>query len=379
MGSPLEALPTVSSTAIESLLPTINLPNPKNITILNTKAEYHIIALLQWDDQEDLILRVAGSHIPKVKTENEVAAITWVQRNTKIPVPAVVHYDSSTNNPLGCEYVLQEKLKGQSLDTVWALLDEHERAKVYGFMIDVLEEMTSHSWDYIGSLRLSDDKSEILPGPVLDERYWEARDIERYFPPGETIESLNPLGPYPSYVEYSIARLEKYIYAVRRHESLAFMREHLELLRRFIEGLKEHSETLNRSKLCLAHRDLHMGNIMYDIGTHEVTGILDWEFSVIMPVLQGDMSRAFMHDLVMDGKWGERKRKMYDTLREISRGKTGIDVVEKYTYTTPSQDEMQRAVDLLRAIVEVSPRGQREKEKMVWKDDFVKILRGWVD
>ena len=35
-----------------------------------------------------------------------------------------------------------------------------------------------------------------------------------------------------------------------------------------------------------------------------MSGILDWEFSVIMPVLQGDMSRAFMHDLVMDGKWG---------------------------------------------------------------------------
>lgn len=377
MGSPLEALPTVSIAAIERLLPTISLPQSKKTTILNTRAEYHVIALLEWENQEDLILRIAGSHIPKVKTENEVATIHWVRRNTKIPVPAVVRYDSSTNNPLGCEYVLQKRLKGQSLDIVWSTLDEDQKLKVYEYMIEVLQELTSHEWNFIGSLQLDDDKREIVAGPILDERYWEARDIEKYFIPGENAESLNPLGPYGSYVEYSIARLAKYMYAIEIHESLAFMREHLGLLTRFIEALKQDSEQLNRTKLCLAHRDLHMGNIMYDVEKHEVSGILDWEFSVIMPMLQGDMSRAFMHDLVMDGKWGERKRKMYDTLREISTAKTGTDVVETYTYATPSQEEMQRAVDLLRAIVEVSPRGQREKEKMLWKDDLIKILQSW--
>ncbi|KAF2169293.1 hypothetical protein M409DRAFT_20519 [Zasmidium cellare ATCC 36951] len=378
MGTPLEALPTVSVPAIEQLLPTINLPPAKTITILNTKAEYHVIALLTWNDQEDLILRIAGPHVPRTKTENEVAVITWLQRNTKIPVPAVVHHDSSTDNPLGCEYVLQKRLKGQSLDLVWPSLTEDEKLKIYDFMVEVLRELTSHEWKHIASLRLTAE-GEIVPGPVLDERFWEARDIEKYFPPGETVESLNPLGPYSSYVEFSIARLEKSMHAIRKHESLAFMRPHLPLLEDFIEALREDSKKLNRTNLCLAHRDLHMGNIMYDVEGHTVTGILDWEFSVVMPVQQGELSRAFMHDLVDDGGWGERKGKMLEVLRERSQEEGGGDVVERFGYVSEDQEEMQEVVDLVRAIVEVSPRGQREGERMGWRDEVLEILEGWMD
>lgn len=376
MGGPLEALPTVSVADIEKLLPTINLPPTKNITILETKAEYHIIALLEWPNRENLILRIAGPHVPRIKTQNEVAVITWLEGNTNIPVPAVVRHDSSTDNPLGCEYLLQKRLKGQSLDLVWPHLNEEERLKIYDFMIDVLRELTSHEWNHIGSLQLLDN--DFLPGPVLDERLWEARDIANLWPVGESVESLNPLGPYSSYLEYSIARLEKYIHCIQIHESLAFMRVHIPVLESFIVELRHESRALNDTRLCLAHRDLHMGNIIYDVESKQVTGILDWEFSVVMPLQQGDLSRAFMHDLVNDGGWPGRKKEMLKILRKRSEERLGVDVLEEFAFKSEHQEEMQEAVDLLRAIVEVSPRSQRAEEKMGWKDDLLDILDGWV-
>lgn len=144
MGTPLEALPMVSVDDIERLLRTLNLPQAKNISIPKTKAEYHIIALLEFSNQEDLILRIAGSHVPTTKTENEVTVITWLQRNTQILVPAVVHYDSSTNNPLECEYLLQKHLEGRSLDLVWPNLNEDERLRILDFMADCLRELNAH-------------------------------------------------------------------------------------------------------------------------------------------------------------------------------------------------------------------------------------------
>ncbi|KAK4503681.1 hypothetical protein PRZ48_004596 [Zasmidium cellare] len=377
MGTPREALPTVTVGHIEELLETSNLPPAEKITFLNTKAEYHVIALIEFEEREDHILRIAGNHVPKLKTENELAVLAWLQKNTTIPVAQVIVYQSGTDNALGCEYLMQKRLKGQSLDLVWPTLNEGQRLKVYDFMVDVLRQLTSREWEHIGGLQF-DEEDDLIPGPVLDERFWEARDIEKFFP-GETVESMNPVGPYKSYVEFSVARLEKYMHAIRKSDSLAFMREHLPLLEKFIAALKEDEKKLNDTKLCLAHRDLHMGNIMYDVEEHKITGILDWEFSVVMPLQQGDLSRAFMHDLVDDGKWYERKKKMLRMIRGSAKAKGEKDISKTYAFTSEDQEEMQEAVDLLRAIVEVSPRGQREREKMEWRDELVKILEGWTE
>lgn len=94
-----------------------------------------------------------------------------------------------------------------------------------------------------------------------------------------------------------------------------------------------------------------------------------------MPLQQGDLSRAFMHDLVTFGNWTQRKKKILETMRQRTKERL-FDVVKEYAYTS---EEMQAAVDLLRAIVEVSPRGQKEDEKMGWRDELVEILKGWVE
>lgn len=382
MGTPLEALPSVTVEGIQALLSTLDLPPTSNIEILSTKAEYHIIALIQFQTQiqEDMILRVAGSHVPKLKTENEVTVIKWLQANTTIPVPCVVRYDSTIANPLGCEYILQEKVPGQSLDKVWPSLSGDERIGVLDFAADFLLEMTKVAWDQVGSLVYSEGHFSPA-GSILDERFWEQRDIDKFWPSGlsETTETLNPLGPYRLYVEYSAARLEKYVHAIRNHPSLEFMRRRIGTIECFIAALRREADLFNKgAKLCLAHRDFHMGNIMYDTTAKKVSGVLDWEFSVVLPLQQGDLSRAFLYDMQGFEGWDDRKSDMLKTMKKRCEERGLNDVLARFEYTSKRQQEMQRVVDLLRAIVEVSPRGQREIEKAAWAKECRAIMMSWL-
>jgi hypothetical protein len=49
------------------------------------------------------VFRVSLPVEPGDKVRNEVATLDYVKRHTKIPVPAVIAYDSSSNNVLGFE------------------------------------------------------------------------------------------------------------------------------------------------------------------------------------------------------------------------------------------------------------------------------------
>lgn len=72
------------------------LPNPISIQTLTVTAEYHLIYVLSFSPDDgaaisplpitvpgsvDSIFRVSSQHVPHIKTENEVAVMTWVKES----------------------------------------------------------------------------------------------------------------------------------------------------------------------------------------------------------------------------------------------------------------------------------------------------------
>ena len=101
MGTPKGYLPPqLDEATITSLIVSLDLPAPSKVEALEVAAEYHSIYVLHFekdvassipvrqdeDGSVELVLRVAGRHVPGYKTRNEVGCMTWIRKMTTIHV-----------------------------------------------------------------------------------------------------------------------------------------------------------------------------------------------------------------------------------------------------------------------------------------------------
>jgi hypothetical protein len=372
MGTPSEYLPpALSHDSIHSLCTSLGLPSPASISPLSVTAEYHSIYLLTFaaatakqiipaithleeDVSATLVLRVSGRHLPGFKTRNEVGVMRWVRKHTTIPVPAIICFDDSEDNPIGHEFTLLEKAPGISVDRVYDRLSEGQKRRMVEQLAEYIIELHQLAWPhpFVGGLvptsslenpqldtaatdadndpareKLSDD--ETLAGPPIEETYWQTPDIDKFWPPlgSETLYSLNPIpvlgdgspsGGFTSYTSYIAACIDRYIHAISRHSSLASFRDMIPRLRAFNSAIlsDKYKTTLDDATYVLAHKDMHFANLMCDFpidtrndgiaadgklegmlgedGEIRITAVLDWEFSGVVPANRWNPARAFL-------------------------------------------------------------------------------------
>ncbi|KZL87886.1 hypothetical protein CI238_08713 [Colletotrichum incanum] len=363
----------------------LSLPPPTRTEPLAVTASFHRIYLLHFppsaaaalaparanaDGTTTLVLRVSGPHLPRIKTENEVAMMRWVRENTSVPVPAVVRWDSGCGNVLGYEFTLLERVPGRSADKVFWALGERQRKRMVGEIVGFLAELWEKStsvWRHVGGLRV-DEGGEVAPGPVVDEWFWMVPDVEQYWPGGEeSPETLNPIGgAFSGWAEHLDKSVEKYVYAIERHPSLEWMRNLVPRLEKYREYVREHAEELDDTRYVLSHRDLHLANVMVD-EEGVVMGLLDWEFGAVVPGPRWDPPNAFLYPWGGGGDEAKNEReRMRVWAKEICE-ESGIEleVVAGVPYQG-AQETAQRVVNFTRAICEVCPRGEGEKAR-AWK------------
>ncbi|KAF2838287.1 hypothetical protein M501DRAFT_869907 [Patellaria atrata CBS 101060] len=72
---------------------------------------------------KELVLRFIFPVQPWYKVHSEVATMEYVRIHTSIPLPKVYAFDSSTDNPLGLEWILMGKVRGRKYAEVRGKLD----------------------------------------------------------------------------------------------------------------------------------------------------------------------------------------------------------------------------------------------------------------
>ncbi|KAM0424898.1 hypothetical protein ACHAPT_009954 [Fusarium lateritium] len=379
MGTPADHLPlAISKDAINELLQTTGLPRATAIVSPKVTAQYHSIYFVTLPPTEkshnhsELVLRVSGRHLPAIKTMNEVGVMTWLSQNTTIPLPKVIAYDSSVDNPISHEYTLLSRVQGVTLSDIYDNLSDAQIAQILDQLIDFLCQLQAHPWEGIGGLVL-DEKGEVKLGPVLDETFWQVRDVEALWPKGETVATLNIGGPYPTYVDYISAQVLKNIQLIQTHDKLVFMRDVVPRLKCFEAALHTHADELNRVKLRLAHKDLHFANMVFDVSSGRITGILDWEFAGVVPFTQWNLRRAFLWNGLDDATSMVEKQRLLWLFTQRCKEKNN-SLLEDANYTSSLQESMQKVADFLRAIVEVSPRGQRQDQVQSWRETVLENI-----
>lgn len=402
-------LPAPSAEAITALIASLGLPPPTGVEPLHVTAAFHAIYLVHFDSgtlpgeadllptnppkshghgstavtatspspAEDsptttLVLRVSGLDVPHAKTANEVGVLAWLRANTGVPVPRVVRADATAGNPLGREFTLLGRVPGRSVDGMYGELREEAKRRLVVQLTDVLLELNAHAWQHVGGLRLSADETGVEPGPVLEDTFWMTADVDRYWPAGESVATLNPTGPYDSHTELVRAFLRVYMHAISIHESLAWLRD---TLAPRLAALSTHlpEAQLNATRLLLAHKDLHFANVMAtEDGT--LTGVLDWEFAGIVPANRWDPVRAFLWNA--DSKDEQTSAKEKEKLRGWFEEELERRGEKKWWEEglTKEAEDVWTVLRFTRALVEVCPRGQRAELVEGWRDNAMEAL-----
>ncbi|KAF2448988.1 hypothetical protein P171DRAFT_452634 [Karstenula rhodostoma CBS 690.94] len=383
-----DQLPILGDTAINQLFASLNLPSPANIDKLHATADYHSIYILQFASEDapelvpgclhdsdvtfDLILRVSGNHLPGIKTLNEVACMRWVSANTTIPVPKLVRFDASVDNLIGYEYMLLERIPGKSVDKIYDQLDDHAKRYLVSQLTDCLVQLQSHSWAHVGGLSLEDDK--IVPGPVLDETFWQTPDLEMYWGPGDTVQTLNIAGPYKSYTDYGIACLQMYSQNIEKHPSLAPYHDLCPRLMALVERLQDDHAPIDGMRYIFAHKDLHFANVMCDPVTATITGILDWEFSGVVPAPSWNPSKAFLWNGQDTAEAKVERDRMFEIFRQTCNEQQVTVILEGVRFNA-AQEALDEILRHMRALVQVCPRGQQEGQRAHWRANIEVGLR----
>ncbi|OKL57625.1 hypothetical protein UA08_07313 [Talaromyces atroroseus] len=377
MGGAEEYLPApFKPEEIQALLDTISLGRPTSINSLKASAAFHAIYILTYEAKNlpaglktlydtsspfiDLVLRISGDHVPAIKTENEAATLSWISQHTSIPVPSVICYDTTTNNPLNREYIVLTRSPGVTLSDVYDSLTQEQLDDICRQLLKFLAEIHQHSFAQIGGLMHSPTNPEnIISGPILDEHFWFTPDVKRYFTTtDETFETLNIRGPFTSYTNFTIALMEKYIHAASVQKDLTFMRQHLPRLRAFCNILPTFAAQLDRTRIRLAHKDLHFANMLYDPSSNRITGILDWEFASTVPFQIWDPVRAFLWNAKPGDESYTEKYRLRDRFAEICREEDAMFLVNDAKFTSDIQEKMHNVSNMMRIIVTLIPRGQ---------------------
>ena len=372
-----EYLPTpFTEDEIQTLIALTPLGRPTSVRPLKVTAAFHAIYILTYDDTShdndvsrsgafrsavstDLILRVSGDHIPRIKTENEAAILSWVRKNTKIPVPEVIYHDASTVNPLGREFIILSRAPGIVISDIYDTLSGDQLDSILKQLMGFLVELHAHTFNSIGGMMHSPSEPNVLePGPVLDEHFWFIPDLPKYFPmTSETFDSVNFSGPFSTWVVYTIAVMKSYIHVAEVQPSLEFLREYIPRLHAFLDVLPQHAEVLNNAPIKLVHKDMHFANILYDPDRGGITAILDWEFAGTFPFPIWDPVRAFL----WNGKDGDEsyreKYRLRDRFRALCK-EEGADFLKDEKFTSKLQETMHQVTNTMRIIVTLIPRGQ---------------------
>ncbi|KAI1925858.1 hypothetical protein LOZ65_002669 [Ophidiomyces ophidiicola] len=219
-------------------------------------------------------------------TNSEVATMTYLQHNTKIPIPAILDWSDDPANPIGSAYIIMEHVDGVLLQEAWADMPSDQKIKCVGAICSSVLAMSELDFPAFGSLYLSNASFlDIDSKKILD-------NDARYYAFG--VPNRGPWHDLSSYslalIDSGLARLPPADHPIPCQQPPPYqgtVDRHLELLklgRAVIPELAWHPDIKSNSAPTLFHPDLHKRNIFIskDDPT-KITGTIDWQCTSVEP------------------------------------------------------------------------------------------------
>lgn len=274
------------------------------------------ITMVEQDEPNTrMVLRIPRGNL--AEPEHDVTILQFVQDHVVVPIPEVISYDFTRNNPLKAPYVLQQRIPGLDLESKIRSYPDltHEQKKMFvDEFCQILMNLQFIEHPYAGKIdaRLSDEgEKEFTVGPfpnahesdeLIAKRAAEMPffKIRKYgdtkiSEDGASSDSASSSAGKPEHqtpfffimtqfgrskyqvLEYCPSAIWEPDCVTDRLVTAAIQMNDLGYLDAFED--EKHS-------FCLTHYDLDPRNIMVDIeedGKLKITGILDWDLAMFAP------------------------------------------------------------------------------------------------
>ena len=257
---------------------------------------YHVL----FEDGVQWILKVpvSGHHacFNRMAAEaltSEALTMRMIKQTTTIPIPTVHHFDASTENVIGCPYILMDFLEGKPLWQGWfdekasRSTLEHFRAKSLQTIAAAMVQLSQFTINRSGSLRFnSDDRPVDIAAARVPDWLAEQDIMEGLKTDGEGCLycEKGPITDAASSILFMLNRR-----GIREADG-SYVRGINEVLRLFTQWTLEKADNPNgsQSQFVLAHPDFALQNFLVkDDGT--LCGIIDWDGVAAVPLSVGSL------------------------------------------------------------------------------------------
>ncbi|PWY82151.1 hypothetical protein BO70DRAFT_291572 [Aspergillus heteromorphus CBS 117.55] len=274
---------------------------------------FNKVFLLRAKNGREVIARIptpiAGP--PRYTTASEVATMDFLRLILQVPVPKVLAYSACSNNPVGAEYIIMERVKGVSLASRWSSLTSDEVKNVMKQIAQMEEKVFTYSFPGYGSLYRTGDIEGEKQIPLAVEDFCIGPIAARQFWHGDRSNTRIDRGPWDSPEDCLMSAARREIACTLHHAKPQPRRtfllptthdidpsEHTSLLSKFIEiaPLLVPSSSHLASPI-LRHPDLSLSNILLEPDSSQILGIIDWQDTIVFPLFMQAGYPAFCeHD-----------------------------------------------------------------------------------
>ncbi|RAH67161.1 uncharacterized protein BO66DRAFT_413745 [Aspergillus aculeatinus CBS 121060] len=249
--------------------------------------------------------------LPRLTTASEVATMDFMRNVLGTPVPRVLSWSSSADNPVAAEYILMENARGVPLSSLWDKLGVRVKFKVLEKVAAYQQRWSQVRFTQYGSLyyRGDLDRSSSSPGLrytdkdgnyAVDERFAVGPSVSRQNVDDGRADLGFDRGPWDTVDAYERATGEREAYCTRSMEQLPRSpiaihysgtyqpsRETklfaIESFLKVVDLLLPGDEDISAS--CIWHDDLHVENVFVNPeDPSEIYAFIDWQSTELAPL-----------------------------------------------------------------------------------------------
>lgn len=234
--------------------------------------QFSFRAMLQrFQKPREYIFRVERLRQTNYGTLHDVAVLKFVRKNTKLPIAKVIGWDDSYDNVLESPYMVQERLPGTNLSSIWFDLTQDQLSSALQQVMNAQRQLHAIKSDRGGVLRPLNNRIKRTKSLIQQVDRFDV-NLPRFAP-----EDITPTPPSKAETNYEFL-LELMDRVASRYSNC--ITPELQQLRKIILALRSRGFLLDTDQFHLVHSDLYPRNILVETPTEnsiKISGIIDWD------------------------------------------------------------------------------------------------------